>query len=204
MTSPLTLHTGSRRKHAPQLPFVGDLTLTGARVHEFCGMARRSLALMLAHRLSGPVFWITPAWTAERLHAQGMQAFVDPGRLTFMTPKRPEDVLWVMEETLRAGIVPLVVADIPAPPALTPIRRLHLAAETGAKLTHNPILGVVLTPDAQGAPGVESRWQMHSAHEGDRSGWHLRCLRHRTDPPKEWHIRHGAGGFALTKPSQAA
>lgn len=204
MASPLTLHTGSRRKHAPQVPFVGDLTLTGARVHEFRGMARRSLAMMLAHALSGPVFWITPGWSADRLHAQGMQDFADPGRFIFMTPKRPEDVLWVMEETLRAGIVPLVVADIPAAPALTPIRRLHLAAETGAKLTHNPILGVVVTGNTEGAAGVESRWQLQPAHDGQHEAWHLTRERHRSDPPKSWRLRASKAGYQLTHLQTAA
>ncbi len=204
MNTPLSLHTGMRRKTTAQLPLFDGLGLSCARVHEFCGGARRSLALMLAAQMTGPVFWIAPAWIPERLHAQGLQRLVDPGRFTFMSPKRPEDVLWVMEETLRAGIVPLVVADIPAPPALTPVRRLHLAAETGAKLTHLRGIGLLLTPSTSGAPGVESRWAMHPAHTPERTAWQLSRLRDRTEPPKTWHVTPAQTGYALTSNPQAA
>ncbi|MEM9975030.1 MAG: hypothetical protein AAF771_12695, partial [Pseudomonadota bacterium] len=35
--------------------FLGDLALARARVHEFCGPARRTLALQVARALTGPV-----------------------------------------------------------------------------------------------------------------------------------------------------
>ncbi len=204
MTTPLSLHAGTRRKRTAQVPFVADLSLTATRVHEFRGLARRSLAMMLATRMQGPVFWIAPAWDTPHLHAQGMQGFVDPGRFTFMTPKRPEDVLWVMEETLRAGIVPLVVADIPAPPALTPVRRLHLAAEHGAKLTHQKGLGLLLTGTETPAPGVESRWRLDPNHAHPNGGWHLTRERHRSDPPKSWHLQSAQTGYRLRDMDTAA
>jgi protein ImuA len=42
----------------------------------------------------------------------GVREEIDPGRLIFVDPTRPEDILWSMEEALRTGIVPLVVADL--------------------------------------------------------------------------------------------
>jgi protein ImuA len=189
--------THAGRRGALQ-PFVGDLVLRRARTHEFVGPARRTLAMMLAAKTQGPVFWIVPAWTAERLHAEGMWRFADPARFIFLTPQRAEDVFWAMEEALRSGIVPLVVADIPGPPGLTQVRRLHLAAETGQTETARAPLGVLLTADASGAPGVESRWHLDAAHgPQDMTEWALTRKRSRTDPPKTWSLRATRDGFGL-------
>lgn len=177
--------------------FLGDLHLAEARVHEFCGPARRTLALALARDCTGPVFWIVPGWSPDRLYTPTVARWIDPGRLFFLTPRRAEDLLWTMEEALRPGIVPLVVADLPGTPALTPVRRLHLAAETGAAMAAPP-LGLLLCPGAGGAPGVESRWSFAPAHAGDRSAWRLERMRARTAPPARWEVVPGArGGLSL-------
>ncbi|MCG6884663.1 MAG: hypothetical protein LJE62_13000 [Silicimonas sp.] len=183
------LTRNSHRRNAALVTFLGDMTLESARVHEFCGAARRRLALKLAGAMRGPVFWIRPSWDAARLHAEGMVGLADPSRFVFMTPKRPEDLLWTMEEALRAGLVPLVVADLPGPPGLTAVRRLHLAAETGAKEGRVTPLGLILTPEAGGAPGVESRWLLEPQHgPGGQEAWALARLRARMQPEARWSI----------------
>ncbi|MEL6913470.1 MAG: hypothetical protein AAFP13_03110 [Pseudomonadota bacterium] len=167
-------------------PVLGALTLETARVHELCGPARRTLALMVAAVLEGPVFWVAPAWHADRLNPEGVSEFIDPGRLTFVEPSRAPDLLWCCEEVLRTGAVPLLVGDLPGPPALTPVRRLHLAAETGAARGHAP-LGLLLTPGEGGAAGVETRWHMAPTAE-EAAPWHLTRLRARAAPPKHWSV----------------
>lgn len=185
----LLSRTSHHRTQAPAVKFLNDLTLQRARVHEFCGASRRRLALKLAGALAGPVFWIRPAWGAGQLHAEGMVGLVDPSRFIFMTPKRPEDLLWTMEESLRAGLVPLVVADLPGPPGLTSVRRLQLAAESGAQDGRVPPLGVILTPEGGGAPGVESRWSLTPKHGSGRDdAWALVRLRARMQPEKSWSL----------------
>ncbi len=189
----LLTRSSHRRPGVPPVTFLNDLTLERARVHEFCGSARRRLALRLAGALSGPVFWIRPAWGAGQLHAEGMVGLADPARFIFMTPKRPEDLLWTMEEALRAGLVPLVVADLPGPPGLTAVRRLHLAAETGAQDGQVAPLGVLLTPETGGAPGVETRWSLTPQHAAGRDeGWTLARLRARMQPEKTWTLAGAA------------
>ncbi len=186
------------RDHPP-LELARGLTLPRARLHEACGNARITFALWLATQTKGPVFWITPSWNPERLNPDGVQGFVNPGRFTFVAPLRAEDVLWSMEEVLRSGAVALVVADIPSPPGLTAVRRMHLAAETGATEGSEIPTGLLLTPGSGGAPGIETRWQMQADHGKGRSRWQLCRLRARTAPVQNWHVS-GLPGTACVSP----
>jgi len=188
------------------LPGGVGLGLARGRVHEVCGPARWTLAAMLMALGQGPVIWIAPGWQGERLHAPGLAAFADPGRVIFVNGRRPEDLLWAAEEALRSGTVPLVVVDLTAPPALTPVRRLHLAAEAGAEGAHRhghpPPLGVLMTPGAGGAQGVQRRWHLApgpgtSALLNHRAAWRLDRLRARMEPPASWTLVEGEGGTVM-------
>lgn len=186
----------------PRQHLLGDLTLALTRVHEFCGPARVALAVMLMGRMEGPVIWVLPGWQPERLYPDGVMPWADPGRLILARARRPEDMLWSVEEALRSGAAPLVVAELPQPPGLTPVRRLHLAAEAGTEAAHHagrgPVLGVLLTPGDGGAPGVESRWRMDFARSASTlievgAAWHLRRLRSRMEPEAAWRVSWTAG-----------
>jgi protein ImuA len=207
------LHTLDGRKPWPvqALPGGLGLGLARGRVHEVCGPARATLAAMILGESQGPVIWIGPGWLPERIYPAGLAELADPGRIIFARARRPEDLLWAMEEALRSGAAPLVLADLPAPPALTPVRRLHLAAETGAEAARHagrlPPLGVLMTPDQGGAAGVESRWHMAAAPSGStlierRSAWILHRLRARLAPEASFHLQRAApddeGHMALT------
>jgi hypothetical protein len=50
-------------------------------VHELCGPSRQMLAARIMARSQGPVVWIRPGWTPERLNAAGLQPLADPSRL---------------------------------------------------------------------------------------------------------------------------
>lgn len=175
----------------PALPLLADapeLCLTQGRVHEACGPSRRTLALWAAAQTQGPVLWISLAWEKDRLASDGVHPLVDPARLLFVTPRRGEDLLWTVEEVLRSGAIALVVADMPDLPGLTQIRRMHLAAETGAQTGQHLPTGLLLTPGQGGAPGVETRWQMAPRHRKGQDFWQLERLRARTAPRKSWYI----------------
>lgn len=169
-----------------------DMSLAHGRLHEACGPARQRFALWVAARTQGPVLWIAPAWAAGQMNACGIATIIDPARLIFITPRRPEDVLWSMEEALRSGAVGLAVADVPGLPGLTHVRRMHLAAEAGGQNRDAPPLGVLLTPGPGGAQGVETRWALTPAHKGPDMSWRLDRLRARTAPPKSWTITQSA------------
>ncbi|MBV2360106.1 hypothetical protein KUH32_10000 [Thalassococcus sp. CAU 1522] len=180
----------TRRHHTspPALTLWDEVTLPLARVHEICGRARRTLALRIAAAAGRPVFWIAPAWGTDPLNPDGVAALCPPQDITFVTPHRTEDLLWCMEEILRSGAVPVVVADLPEPPAMTPVRRLHLAAERGAGEGRCRPLGLLLAPGAGGAPGIETRWRMEPDHAPGRDTWRLDRLRARMVPPRSWRL----------------
>ncbi|MEM9318402.1 MAG: hypothetical protein AAGA70_05295 [Pseudomonadota bacterium] len=178
----------SHRQTRPAMTLLGQFDFAGARVHEACGAARRRLALWLARGLSGPVLWIRPAWSTDRLHMAGVAAEIEPGRIILVEPQRAEDVLWSLEQALRSGAVALAVAECAVAPELTPVRRLHLAAEAGAEAGGCAPLGLLLTPGAGGARGVESRWRLEPDHGAARSGWQLERLRARTAPEGRWPV----------------
>ena len=113
---------------------------------------------------------------------------IDPARLIYVRPKRSEDLLWSMEEVLRSGATALCIADLPAPPGLTQVRRMHLAAETGGQNGGHLPLGLLLTPGEGGAPGVETRWTLRPRHVEGRNRWQLDRVRARTMPLKSWQI----------------
>jgi protein ImuA len=158
------------------------------RVHEACGPARHRLALWLAAQTSGPILWIAPDWGGNQLNPCGTLPMIDPARLILIHPKRAEDLLWSMEEVLRSGTVTLAVVDLPRLPALTPVRRLHLAAENGGKAVGQAPLGLLLTPGTGGAQGVETRWHLAPNHQGTPGSWQLQRLRARTAPQQAWHV----------------
>lgn len=190
---PLSRQT-HRQTPAPVLTVLGALRLALGRAHELTGPARRTLAALIAAETSGPIFWIAPAWQAEALNPEGLCHLTHPGRLTFLTPERGEDLLWCMEEVLRSGAVPLVVAELDRPPALTPVRRLHLAAEQSGAAP----LGLLLVPDQGGAAGVETRWHMAAQHNAAQSPrWQLDLLRARMAPPQSWELQARAGRMVL-------
>jgi len=196
---PSTTLTRKSHRTEPTLELWPDIALTFSRVHEACGANRRSLALLIAQKTQGPIFWVSPAWNKDTLHAEGIMQFINPGRLTFLAPKRAEDILWTVEEVLRSGAIGLVVADLPGIPSLTPVRRLQLAAETGATKGHIRSLGLLLTPGSGGAPGVESRWHIAAKHKDDKELWHLSRIRARTDPPCSWQVSHTDGMYSISQ-----
>lgn len=197
----MTAHLLPRLSHTdtrPALAVLQEMVLPLARLHELCGPARHMLAMLVAGATRGEVFWIAPARAGDALNPEGMAALAEPGWFTFLAPRHDADLLWTLEEVLKSGAVPLAVADLPAPPGMTAVRRLHLAAETGAAAGMGAPLGLILTPGAGGAPGIETRWHMGPAHAPGTPGWRLSRRRARTLPPRDWHLTGRPGKWRLS------
>ncbi|MGR3433780.1 MAG: hypothetical protein ACU0CO_02635 [Shimia sp.] len=185
----------------PMLDVAGPLRLATGRAHEATGPARRTLAAIAAcaaqARSPAPIVWIAPDWERDRPHGPGLAAFCDPGAVLFVRPGKAGDLLWCLEEVLRSGAVGLAVCELPEPPPLTPVRRLHLAAEAGAEAGIAPV-GLLLTPGdgtpTGGAAGVESRWHLAPTHHVAPGSWRLARTRARTAPQAAWTLRRAAAG----------
>jgi len=175
----------------PTLAIAGEFTLAQGRAHEACGPSRHILALATASATHGPVLWVAPAWTTERLCGDGIARWIDPARLVLIHPSRTANLLWCTEEALRSGALSLVVTELPEPPGLTPVRRLHLACEA-SRTGKSAATSLLLTPGEGGAAGVESRWHATPHHSRHLSQWQLSRHRARTATPATWLLTHPA------------
>ncbi|MGF1657959.1 MAG: ImuA family protein [Rubrimonas sp.] len=163
------------------------------RAHEAFGPSRRVLAAMAAARLAGPVIWIRGPWAEGAPCADGLAGFFDPGRIVLVECRRGVEALWAAEEALRSGAAPLVALEPDAPPALTPVRRLTLAAQAsmrGGARAPAPPLCLILTPTGGAAPAVQTRWRVDPlpgwARAGGAPRWRLELLRDKAGPPDAW------------------
>lgn len=121
------------------------------RVHEVEGRGRRAFALFQAARHPGPLVWILPAHMPEVPMLRGLPIGVGE-RLHLFRPNGETDLLWCIEESLRAAPVSLVIAEPSSPLSLTAGRRFQLAAEAGRTT------GLLLIYQDAGSNATETRW----------------------------------------------
>ena len=179
------------RKPRPQLSLAPDApTLARGRVHEATGPASLVFAALVARKLEGPIIWARPAWARSSLNPEGLSALFDPARLVVVHAPRPLDILWTAEEALRSGAAPLVVAEPVEPAALTPLRRLQLAAEAGGGAGSGPPpLGLLLPPRSGVAGAIESRWMCEptpSWRAAQEARWRFSRIYAKAGPPSVW------------------
>ncbi len=116
------------------------------------------------HTPQRTVLWCWSASLAQEvggLHAPGLDDLgLDPAQMILVEPGKANDVLWAMEEGLKAPGLSLVVGAL-REVGLTPARRLALAASTHAV----PCL-LVTAPRSPISAATATRWRIGRAPSG--------------------------------------
>ncbi|MFG1418777.1 DNA repair protein [Xanthobacter sp. V0B-10] len=163
------------------------------------GLAARAVA-----RLRRPVLLVRQEmaeWEAGRLHGPGLAAFgLPPEALLLVRVRKPQDVLFVMEEGLRCAGLSAVLGEFlsPVPEALTATRRLSLAVRGSERL------GLVWRHKADPAPcAALTRWRISALPSPAADGlgglgaprFSARLARNRFGPVGTWPLTFHAGLF---------
>jgi protein ImuA len=143
----------------------GSAFREGAAAAAATTAAMRAFALLLAVRRidsqkrPGPVLWCLSAAAALETGAPSRRGLavlgLDPGRLIIVTPRKTQDVLWVIEEAAKASCLSLVLGEV-KDVGVTAARRLSLASAEA----RTPCL--VVTSAGAGSSVVTSatRWRV--------------------------------------------
>lgn len=184
------------RVHRP--PPVGPFTLLKARVHEAEGPGRRAFALFQTLRHPGPVLWVLPEHEPRRLMPRGLPEGLGE-RLMVLTPKGETDLLWCVEEALRAAPVGLVIAEPQQPLTLTAGRRLQLAAEAGRTT------GLMLIREGQGSNATETRWHCEPvpAATADSTLHYWSINKNKSGTTRSWTVDWNGASAAVHMVSEA-
>ncbi len=207
---PLGLPPLDRHLPGGGLPLIGLHEVEGERAEWDDGVAT-GFALALLARLmaarAGPLLWAAPRLD---LYGPGLAELgFDPGRLIQARAGNDQDVLWTLEEGLRAGTLAAVVGEVTELDR-TAGRRLQLAAEAGGSacfLLHRRFLA----RRRQEAPSAAlTRWRVAPlVSQGNQAGlglalpgrarWQVELLRCRGAAPGHFALEwDGAtGGFTL-------
>lgn len=142
-------------------------------------------------------------WEAGAFYAPGLAAFgLCPGAVLVVRVRRPQDVLFVMEEGLKCDGLAAVLGEVasPLPDALTATRRLSLAARGRG------VLGLLARHTAAAEPcAAVSRWRLSPLPSPAPDGFgglglpraRVRLVRNRFGPPGAWPLAFAGGGFRL-------
>ena len=164
------------------------LSLAPARVHEAMGRGRRAFALFQAARHPGPLVWVLPAHAPEMPMLPGLPRGIGE-RLHLLRPAGETDLLWCVEEALRAAPVGLVIAEPEKPLSLTAGRRLQLAAEAGRTT------GLMLIRQEAGSNATQTRWtcEPEASPDPDSTLHHWSRIKNKSGTCESWIVNwHGA------------
>lgn len=171
---------------------VDPLALAPARVHEAEGLGRHAFALFQAMRHPGPLIWILPGHAPEMPMLRGLPMGLGE-RLLLIRPRTETDLLWSVEEALRAAPVGFVVAKPEKPLSLTAGRRLQLAAEAGGTT------GLMLIRGGAGSNAAETRWSCAPAPavRSDSTPHHWSLIKNKRETTGLWTVHWNGASTAF-------
>jgi protein ImuA len=190
-------------RHLPEegLARAGLHDVTPSTYGDFPAASAFALALLL-RRLEDtneqrPILWCRLQDTVReygRLYGHGAESLgLNRQRLITITLKKPQSLLWVLEEALKSGAVAGAIGDgHPRCCDLTSTRRLQLAADKGKAAGL-----LVFTTHHDGTTASMSRWRVGSrsstapvfdARAPGTPAWHLALTRMRSGRPGEWIV----------------
>jgi protein ImuA len=174
--------------------------ILGAEGDEEDGAVAASFAAYILGRFTGTaggiVLWCLPR---PDLYGPGLAAHgLDPGQIVLVRAPRDAEILWAMEEGLRAPGILAVVGEVGTLPVLAR-RRLQLAAE------HSGITAIVLRRWRNGEQAAReralpnaavTRWRVaalpsrpiHGQPGVGRPRWRIELLRCRGAEPAKWEM----------------
>lgn len=181
----------------------GGLALPG--LHEIVGMPADGAVVAFTAAILGRLGRGRPVlWSSIRrpgLYGYGLAELGwDPANLVLARGRRPEDVLWQLEEGLRSGAVAAVVGEVVAPD-LTASRRLQLAAEAALSPA------IILLPSGAAPPQsvALTRWRVTSRPSPQgRPVWSLDLQRCRGGIPARWCVEWDDEAVALSLAAEMA
>ena len=166
-------------------PEPNPFQLVPARIHEVEGAGRHAFAIFQAARHAGPVFWVRPLRDRGTFLPAGLPQGL-AARLYQVCAGSEVDLLWAVEETLRARLTGFVLAEPTKPLSLTAGRRLQLAAEAGRTT------GLMMIGAGAGSNATESRWHCRPL-AGTGAGWdmadhHWALTKNKRGLTGAWHV----------------
>ena len=167
-----------------------------------------SLAVRRSLTHQAPILWLSANRRMGEFGRPYGHGFKSLGlaRQKWLTARlhKPADMLWALEQALRAKALSLIIADAPALAAdLSLSRRLSLAAAEGG----TPAI-LLCEHGFTGATATASRWQVKSIPSQPPQydplspgapSWALSLTRCRSGKPGEWHVEwhHATHHFHL-------
>lgn len=161
-----------------------------------CSFAAGILARLGADGEGGPVLWCLKR---PDLHGPGLLAYgLDPARLVLVMARRDADILWAVEEGLRAPGLAAVVGEIGRLPMVAG-RRLQLAAERSGVtlfLLRRWCNGAEAAAERDRPSAAVTRWRVTALPSIDianapgigRPRWRVELLRVRGGVPALWDV----------------
>ncbi len=168
------------------------------RMHEACGPGAVFFAATVAAGMNGTVVWVRERWRVEQINPLGLVDLLPPERLLVASAETHTDLLATAEESLRSGVVPLVVMELNSPLDLTTGRRLQLAAQAG-KAT-----ALAIIPEGVGSNAAETRWHCRPAFDPADSTlqiWEL--IKNKSGTLGAWNVRWSQSARRIAVVSKA-